>query len=80
MPAWSMPMTLAVGARAVFDANGGFERAIRTAHAAASAAAVGLLSLAPAGGSASPLAALKTLQQVCTLSDRQHKTRQEVRG
>lgn len=54
---------------AVFDANGGFERAIRAAHTAASAAAVGLLSHVPSGGStSSPLTALRTLQQVQCLS------------
>lgn len=61
------PRTLAADSPVVFDANGGFERAVRTAHTAASAAAVGLLSLAPAGGSAPPLAALKTLQQMMLL-------------
>jgi hypothetical protein len=50
---------------AVFDAGGGFQRTISAACAAASAAAVGLLSFVPPDGTAaSPLAALRTLQQV----------------
>jgi hypothetical protein len=50
---------------AVFDAGGGLQRTIAAACAAASAAAVGLLSHAPPNGSAaSPLAGLRTLQQV----------------
>lgn len=50
---------------AVFDAGGGFQRTISAACAAASAAAVSLLSHVPSDGSAAaPLTALRTLQQV----------------
>lgn len=49
---------------AVFDPHGTFERAIRGAHAAASAAALDLLQAEAPGGGRSALAQLNTLQQV----------------